>query len=260
MSYLMTEEQSMAVDGLRKFLDNEIEPMLKAEYDDKFIPTEKMKEIQKQLIDYGLMVAPHPEEFGGMGLDWTTHLMLMEELVYTSSDLAVPVVINAVVVDLMINNAPKHLQERYLPGLMSGDLFGCTAISEPDVGSDVAGAKTRAKRDGDHYIINGEKTWISNGEYSDIIVVTCRTSDDPKRGLTHFLVETKTEGVEVRGIPKIALNGQSTAQVFFSDVRVPAENMVGEEGLGLKNTLVTFERASTVKTDLNMVSRLLVTR
>jgi len=85
MSYLMTEEQQMAVDGLRKFLDNEIEPIVK-EYYEKFIPVEKMKEIHKQLINYGLSIAPHPEEFGGMGLDWTTHLRLYEEVAYTSSD------------------------------------------------------------------------------------------------------------------------------------------------------------------------------
>jgi len=242
MSYLMTEEQTMATDSLRKFLDNEIEPIVK-EYRDKFIPTEKMKEIQKELMNYGLTVAPHPEEYGGMGLDWTTHLRLMEEVVYTSSDLAVPSVINTVAIDLLINSASQEIKDQYLPGLLNGDLFICTAISEPDVGSDVAGAKTRAKLDGTDYVINGEKTWISNGEYADLIVVTCRTSDDPKLGLTHFLVDAKSEGVEVRGIPKIALNSQSTAQVFFSDVRVPAANMIGPEGLGLKNTMVVFERA-----------------
>lgn len=242
MSFLMTEEQRLAVDGLRKFLDNEIEPIVQ-EYRDKFIPKEKMKAIQKELIQFGLTVAPHPEEYGGMGLDWQTHLMLFEEVAYTSSDLAVPIIINSVGADMLINEAPDHIKERYLPGLLSGDLFVSSGISEPDVGSDVAGAKTRAKRDGDHFVINGEKTWISNGEYSDFFVCTCRTSDDPKRGLTHFLIDREEHGYDVRGIPKIAMNSQSTAQMFVQDVRVPAANMIGEEGMGLKNTLVSFERA-----------------
>jgi len=242
MSYMKTEEQQLAVDELRKFLDNEIEPIVQ-EYRDKFIPTEKMKEIQKELMNFGLTNAPHPEEYGGLGLDWTTHLMLIEEVVATSSDLAVPIVINTVAIDLLVKSAPDHIKEKYLPGLLSGDLFICTAISEPDVGSDVAGAKTHAKLDGNQYVINGEKTWISNGEYADLILVTCRTSEDPRKGLSHLLVERESEGIEVRGIPKIALNSQSTAQVFFDDVRVPATNMVGEEGLGLKNTMVVFERA-----------------
>jgi len=243
MSYFMNEEQRMAVESLRKFLDNEIEPIVQ-EYRDKFIPTDKMKEIQKELINFGLLAAPHPEEFGGMGMDWTTHLMLFEEVVATSSDLAVPIVINTVAIDLLVRSAPDHIKEKYLPGLLSGDLMICTAISEPDVGSDVAGAKTTAKLEGNHYVINGEKTWISNGEYADLIVCTCRTGEDPKNGgMSHLLVDANADGIDVRGIPKIALNSQSTAQVFFSDVRVPATDMIGEEGEGLRNTMVVFERA-----------------
>jgi len=242
MSFLKTPEQQLAVDDLRKFLDAEIEPVVQ-QYRDKFIPTALMKELQKKLMDFGLTITPHPEQYGGLGLDWSTHLMLFEEVVATSSDLAVPIVINTVAIDLLVKSAPQHIKDKYLPGLLSGELFICTAISEPDVGSDVAGAKTRAVKDGNEYVINGEKTWISNGEYADLILVTCRTSEDPKRGMSHFLVEAHTKGIEVRGIPKIALNSQSTAQVFFSDVRVAPENMIGEEGLGLKNTMVVFERA-----------------
>jgi len=242
MDFNRTEEQQMIVAELRKFLDNEIEPIMQ-EYRDKFIPKDVMKDIQKQLMNFGLTTAPHPEKYGGLGLDWQTHLMLIEEVTVTASDLTVPIVINTVAIDLLIKLAPDHIKEKYLPGLLSGDLFISTAISEPDVGSDVSSVKTRAKRVGNEFVINGEKTWISNGEYADLIFVTCRTSDDPKKGLSHFIVERDTQGIEVRGIPKIALNGQSTAQVFFEDVKVPPENMIGEEGMGLKNTMVVFERA-----------------
>jgi len=212
-------------------------------YRDKFIPTDVMKDIQKQLMNFGLTIAPHPEEYGGLGLDWQTHLMLFEEVVATSSDLAVPIVINTGAIDLLLKLASDQLKEKYLPGLLSGELFISTAISEPDVGSDVSSIKTRAKRVGNKFVINGEKTWISNGEYADLMIVTCLTGDDAKTGLSHFLVETKTPGIDIRGIPKIALNGQSTSQVFFEDVTVPPENMIGTEGMGLKNTMVVFERA-----------------
>ncbi len=242
MIFTRTEEQKMAVDGLRKFLDKEIEPIV-ADYKDKFIPRDKMQAIQKKLMNFGLTTAPHPEKYGGMGLDWQTHLMLFEEVAVTSSDLAVPIVINTVAIDLLLKLAPEHIKDKYLPGLLNGDLFISTAISEPDVGSDVSSVKTRAKRSGDKFIINGEKTWISNGEYADLMIVTCRTGDDARSGLSHFVVDTKTNGIEIRGIPKIALNGQSTAQVFFQDVEVSAENMIGTEGMGLKNTMVVFERA-----------------
>jgi len=103
----------------------------------------------------------------------------------------------------------------------------------------VAEIKTRAVRDGDHYIINGEKTWISNGEYSDVVVVTCRT----ETGLSHILVDRHEHGYESRNIDKIALGSQSTAQLFFQDVRVPVTNLIGNEGEGLKNTMKLFEVA-----------------
>jgi len=242
MSFTRTDEQRLAVGSLRKYLDTEIEPVVQ-DYREAFIPKTLMKELQQGLLPFGLTIAPHPDECGGLGLDWATHLMLFEELAYSSSDLAVPVVINTVAVDLLIKFAPDHLKDRYIADILSGELFICTAISEPDVGSDPSGIQTWAKRDGDEFVLNGEKTWISNGEYADLIFVTCRTSDDPKHGLSHFLVEADAPGIEVRGIPKIALNGQSTAQVFFQDVRVPEENMIGDEGMGLVNTMVVFERA-----------------
>jgi alkylation response protein AidB-like acyl-CoA dehydrogenase len=178
-----------------------------------------------------------------MGLDWLTSLMLFEEVAATSSDLSVPVLINSFGVVLLEKIAPPHLRERYLPGLLSGDRFVSMGISEPDVGSNVLEIKTRARREGDHYIINGEKTWISNGEYSDFLICTCRTSDDPRRGLTHFLIDRNEHPYEVRGIGKIAMNSQSTSQIFLSDVRVPASNMIGNEGEGLRNTLSLFERS-----------------
>lgn len=240
---MLNDEQQLAVDGLRKFLDAKIEPRIRDSLNTgSFIPTDEMKSLQQSLAEYGLTNAPHPEEYGGMGLDWTTHLLLFEELAYTSIDLAIPAVINCVAADLLLNGAPTAIKQKYVPGLLSGELMSCMGISEPAVGSDVSAVQTRARLDGDHYVINGEKTWITNGEYSDFMICTARTSDGSK-GLTHFLIDRQEHGYDVVGIPKIALNSQSTAQVFLNDVRVPAENIIGGLGSGLQNTLVTFERA-----------------
>ena len=235
----MNEEQRMAVDGLRRYLDEVIEPEF-MEHGDGFIPREKMQKWTQSLAEFGLINAPREAEWGGLEMDWVTHLRLFEEVAVTSMDVAVPVIINAVGADLLASAAPQHLKEKYLPGLLRGELFIAMGISEPDVGSDVAAVKTKAVRDGDDWVINGEKTWISNGEYSDIFVCTCKTGEGE---LTHILIDREEHGYEVRGIPKIALNGQSTAQIFLTDVRVPVANTVGEIGAGLKNTLVTFERA-----------------
>jgi acyl-CoA dehydrogenase len=238
-----TEEQQAAIDGLRRFLDAEVDPVFSKEYRDKFVPREKMGEILRELTQFGLVSGTVSEADGGMGLDWLTMVMLFEEVAATSIDLSVPVLINSFGAQLVAKLAPAHLRERYLPGLLSGDLFCSMGISEPDVGSNVLEIKTRARRDGDHYVINGEKTWISNGSYSDILICTCRTGDDPRRGLTHFLLDRREHPYEVRDIHKIAWNSQSTAQIFLTDVRVPAANMLGNEGEALKNTLWSFERS-----------------
>jgi alkylation response protein AidB-like acyl-CoA dehydrogenase len=238
-----TEEQQAAVDGLRRFLDAKVEPIVNKEYRDKFIPREKMGAIMRELTQFGLVSGVISEANGGTGIDWLTMIMLFEEVATTSADLSVPVLINSFGAYMVEQLAPAHLRERYLPGLVRGELFCSVGISEPDVGSNVLEIKTRARRDGDHFVINGEKTWISNGSYSDFLICTCRTGDDPRRGLTHFLLDRKEHPYEVREIHKIAWNGQSTAQIFLSDVRVPATNMIGNEGEALKNTLSMFERS-----------------
>ncbi|MGO9356845.1 MAG: acyl-CoA dehydrogenase family protein [Xanthobacteraceae bacterium] len=238
-----TEEQQAAVDGLRRFLNDKVEPVFNKEYRDKFVPREKMGAIMRDLTQFGLVSGVISEANGGMGIDWLTMIMLFEEVAATSADLSVPVLINSFGAYMIEQLAPAHLRERYLPGLVSGESFCSVGISEPDVGSNVLEIKTRARRDGDHFIINGEKTWISNGSYSDFLICTCRTGDDPRRGLTHFLLDRKEHPYEVREIHKIAWNSQSTAQIFLSDVRVPAANMIGNEGEALKNTLSMFERS-----------------
>jgi len=240
---IRTEEQQAAVDGLKRFLDAKVDKIFSKEYRDKFVPREKMGELMRQLTDFGLISGVVSEANGGMGIDWLTMTMLFEEVATTSSDLSIPVLINSCGALWLEKLAPAHLRERYLPGLINGELFCSIAISEPDVGSNVLEIKTRAKRDGDDFIINGEKTWISNGAYSDFLFCTCRTGDDPRRGLTHFLLDRKEHPYEVREIHKMALNSQSTTQIFLTDVRVPASNMIGKEGEALKNTLALFERS-----------------
>jgi len=239
MSFQMTEEQRMATDGLRKFLDKKIEPEFIAHGEGR-ISKEQMLKWTKELASFGLVNTPIPEKFGGMGMDWVTHLRLWEEVGVTSMDIAIPLLINVAGADLLVHNAPKHIQDKYLPGILNGKMFIALGISEPDVGSDVAAVKTQAIRDGDDWVINGEKTWISNGEYMDIFVCTCKTGEGK---LTHIAIDGNHPGLDVRHIPKMALNGQSTSQIFLTDVRVPIADTVGEIGKALMNTLVTFERA-----------------
>ena len=239
MNFTQSEEQKMVLESLRKFLDAEIEPAFR-DHGEEFIPREKMQRWMQQLSEYGMIKAPHAEQWGGFGMDWLTHLMVFEEVAYTSLDIAIPGFINCVGAELLRQLGSEELKRKYLPDLISGDKFIAMGISEPDVGSDVAAVKTRAVRDGDHWVINGEKTWITNGEYSDVFVCTCKTGEGE---VSHILIDREEHGYDVMGIKKLALNGQSTAQVFLSDVRVPVSNTLGELGAGLKNTLKLFEYA-----------------
>src|SRR6185369_10163902 len=171
-----------------------------------------------------------------------TEAMLFEELCAVSLDIGLCVMINKGMAVTLAELPPSqaHMRDRYLADVMAGRTFGGFCISEPDVGSNVADIRASARRDGDHYVINGEKTWISNGHYADFLIVTARTG--PKE-LSHILVDRKEHGFESRNIDKIALNGQSTAQVFLTNARVPVGNIVWEEGAALKNTMKLFEKA-----------------
>ena len=242
---LSAKEQREAIDQLRAFLDAKIEPIV-VEYRDRFIPKERMLSIAQQLVEFGLIVAPFPEDAGGWGLPWETHMRLFEEVCYTSSDIGLAISINAIGGNLLHKRAPEHIAKQYLPMVLKGEALLSVCISEPGVGSDVSSVSVRAKKDGDHYVINGEKTWITNGDYSDFLVVTARTGDGDTGGLTHIFVDRKEHGYETRSIAKIALNSQSTAQVFFNDTRVPIANRVGDEGKALSQTLQIFEVARLI--------------
>jgi acyl-CoA dehydrogenase len=238
---VQTEEQTLAIEGLRRFLRAEVEPVFNKEYRDLAMPKERMAEFMAGLAALGLVSGAVSEAHGGMGIDWLTLAMLFEEVCAVSIDISTPVLINTFGAYMLEHGAPAHLRDRYLPGLVKGETFVSMGISEPGAGSNVAEIRTRARREGDHYVISGEKTWISNGSYSDFLICTCRTGDDPKRGLTHILLDRVQHPYVAREIHKIAANTQSTAQIFLDEVRVPVTHRLGEEGDGLRNTLAAFE-------------------
>ncbi len=240
MTYVQpTEEQQLAIESFRKFLEAEIRPFAR-QYIDRFIPKEAMLEITPAFAEFGLPGVDVPTEFGGLGLSLVTRAMLLEELMTVSVDLGLFMFINCGIAVFLARHAPPHLRDKYLPGVLAGKVFGCMGISEPDVGSNVAELKTRGVLDGDHYVINGEKSWITGGHYSDFLICTTRTGE---KALSHILIDREEHGYETRNIEKIALNSQSTAQIFITDARVPVSNICGEEGKGLQNTVMEFETA-----------------
>jgi alkylation response protein AidB-like acyl-CoA dehydrogenase len=234
MDFSLSEEQQMIVDSFAKFLNAEIRPVAE-QYKDELIPKELMQSILQQMLDFGVGNGPIAEEYGGMGLDAVTVGLLQHELAKVSPDISIPVLIQ-MTTGKLLGIASEELKDAYLRPLMAGEKMGAVAMSEPGAGSEVTAVNCRAKLDGDDYVINGEKLWISSGDYSDFLILLCRVNEDPVGGLTLFLVD-REHGYETTNIQKMALNSQSTAQVFFDDVRVPAKNMLVEPGQALKTML-----------------------
>ena len=244
MNFLPTDEQRLAVEGFNRFLETKLEPIVRRYQPDKLIEKERMLEIFRSMLPYGMggngLIS---EANGGMGMPWLTYAMMYDQLARVSGDVAISLLIQqlgAYSLEVCSNDA---MRRKYLPRMVRGEIIACSGISEPGVGSNVAEVTCRAKADGDHYIVSGEKTWISNGGYSDFCMVIVRTSDEGARGLSMILVDRQEHGYESRNIDKLGLNSTSTAQLFFDKVRVPAGNMMIEAGTGLKNTLVLFEKA-----------------
>lgn len=229
----------MALDSFRRFADSEIRPVLEA-YEDSFVPREEMQSLVRQLQPFGVINGPVAEEDGGFGLDMVTYGLLFEELARASADLAV-VALLQMECSKLLAGVPDELTRPYLQAIAECEKFGSIGISEPDVGSNIAEIRTRARRDGDHFVVNGEKQWISNGHYSDFNICVAQVENDKeKEGLALLLVD-RDHGYTSRNIPKMILNSQSTAQLFFSEVRVPAANLLTAPGKGLGKMLGLLE-------------------
>lgn len=246
MDFSHSEDQTILLDGFKRFLEDEIRP-LADQYRDKFIEKDKALEIQKSLVPFGVVNGVVPEADGGLDLDQVTYGLLMHELARVSPDICITTQIYGVTAKLMAN-APDHIKGKYQKDLMDCKTVASVGLSEPDGGSDMASVKLRAKRQGDNYILNGEKTWNSSGGYSDFVFVLARFYDgDEDQGLGLIIAE-RAHGYETQDLPKTALNSQSTAQVFFNNVKVPAENVVVPAPNAMKSMLQTLSMSRPIVT------------
>lgn len=180
----------------------------------------------------GLLSPQIPEEYGGPGLDVSYNLVVTEELAYAGA----PNVFQThsdVVVDYVVHYASEELKKRWLPLTVSGQAVSAIAMTEPGAGSDLRGVRALARRDGDHFIVNGSKTYISNGQNADFAVVAVRT-EAGARSLSLLLIESDRPGYRCgRNLDKIGQHSADTSELFFDEVRVPVSNLIGEEGRGL---------------------------
>jgi butyryl-CoA dehydrogenase len=225
MDFSLTEEQRMFRDMFRDFAQGEIAP--NAEHLDKAeeAPTENFKKIAMQ----GLLAAPLPEAYGGAELDTLSYSIWLEELAKACMTTAVAVHVHGGMVGMTILREGTEAQkETYLPQLAAGERIGAFAWSEPSAGSDVGGLLTRARKEGDEYMLTGRKAWISNGAVAGLFLVFARSDPGVGQGLSAFLVERETEGVRVgRTEPTLGLRGLGMTPIYLDGVRVPASNLLG---------------------------------
>jgi acyl-CoA dehydrogenase len=223
------------------FLQKEIVPNYQRYHDNQLID----RDVFTKHAEHGFLAMEVPEEYGGPGVDdWRFNVVLAEETVKAgvADAMAGPLLHSDVVLPYIMASATEEQKARWLPDIAAGRKVLAIAMTEPGTGSDLAGIKTTAKRDGDSYIVNGGKTFITNGINADLVVVAARTSDDRHGGLSMFILERGMEGFErSKQIEKLGQHASDTAELFFTDVVVPAENLLGAEGTGfmqLVNRLV----------------------
>jgi alkylation response protein AidB-like acyl-CoA dehydrogenase len=240
MDLSLSEDQQAFQRLAREFLDKEVVPHRAAwdraeSVDTAIIP--KMGEIGF----FGLTI---PEEYGGLGGDFVTYCLGMEELGRADSSVRGIVSVSmGLVGKSILSHGTEDQKQQWLPGIAAGTAVGCFGLTEPDTGSDAGNLKTRAVRDGDDYVINGSKIFITNGTWADVCLVFARTGGPGPKGVSAFLVPTTTPGfgrTEIKG--KLGLRGQATAELSFDDVRVPASALLGPPGEGFMIAMQSLDK------------------
>jgi len=223
---------------VRRFVANEVAPVVSALEGDDTFPTE----IVAQMRELGLFGVTIPESHGGLGLDLRTYVGVIEELAYGWMSLTGIINTHTMCATLIMYHGSEEQQRRWLPQMASGERRGALSLSEPDAGSDTRNISCRAQRDGDEFVLNGTKAWVTNGERAGLVALAARTEE----GISAFIVE-KEPGVVFEGISvskhegKLGYKGVETVQMTYDDHRIQAANLIGEPGRGLPQILSVLE-------------------
>lgn len=233
MNFELNEEQLMVKSSVREFAQNEIATRAR-EYDEaeKF-PLEQIE----GLAELGILGMIIPEEYGGAGFDTVSYAVALEEIAQADPSVAVIVsVTNSVCCYPILSYGTEEQKQKFLVPLAKGEKLGAFCLTEPQAGSDATNLKTRAAADGDYYILNGTKSWVTNGGYSDVHIVMAVTGErDGKKEITAFIVEKDTEGFQVSSIEhKMGQRASQTTELSLTDARVPKANMLGNLGEGMR--------------------------
>lgn len=240
MDLSLTDDQEALVRMVREFADREVRPRA-AELDQK---AEFPKDLVRRMAELGLMGIEVPVDYGGSGLDTIAYVLAMEEISAACASTGVIMSVNnSLVCDPLMKFATEEQKQKWLVPLASGEKLGCFMLSEPEAGSDAAAQKTIARRDGDGYVIEGTKNWITNGPQADTgILFTMTAPEKGHKGITAFVVDMNAEGVR-RGTKddKLGIRASHSSQIFFDNHRVSEDQRLGAEGEGFKVAMSTLD-------------------
>ena len=227
---IFTQEHKMFRESVRKFYEREVAPYHAKWEENGVVP----RECWRKAGEAGFLCVAIPEAYGGVGADRYYSTILMEEQSYAGFTGPGFSLHSEIVAPYILNYGSEGQKKTWLPKMARGEAIGAIAMTEPGAGSDLQGVRTTAIRDGDDFVINGQKTFITNGQNADLVVVVTKTSPkEGAKGTTLFLVEGDRPGfTKGRNLEKLGMKAQDTSELFFTDVRVPASNMLGGEGQG----------------------------
>jgi acyl-CoA dehydrogenase len=227
---LFDEDHNQFRDTVRKFCENEIAPHTERWEAQQHVDREVWTKAGAQ----GFLCPTMPEQYGGIGVDKRFSVVLFEELARVNATGIGWSLHSEIVAPYLLHYGNDHLKQTYLPKMASGEMISAIAMTEPAAGSDLQGIKTTAVKDGDHYVLNGSKTFITNGYLCDLVIVVAKT--DPAagaKGTSLFVVDTTIPGfTKGKPLKKAGMKSQDTCELFFDNVRVPAQNLLGHENLG----------------------------
>ncbi|MGM7702562.1 acyl-CoA dehydrogenase family protein [Pseudalkalibacillus sp. Hm43] len=228
----LQEEHHIFREAFRKFLQKEAYPFYDQWEEDRVIP----RSFWEKMGENGFLCPWVDEKYGGLNADFAYSVVLLEEMERVGSSLVGIGLHNDIVTPYIEEYGSEEQKQRWLPKCISGEFITAIAMTEPSAGSDLAGIRMTAVKEGDHYVLNGEKTFITNGIHADLVVVVCKTdpkATPPHKGISLIVVDRDTPGFS-RGkkLNKVGLHSQDTAELIFEDAKVPVENILGEEGKG----------------------------
>jgi alkylation response protein AidB-like acyl-CoA dehydrogenase len=233
----LTAEQEAVKETVRQFAMEEVRPVARETDEAETFP----EDVWDALGELDLLSLTVPEEYGGYDADGVTYAIVNEELAYGLLAVATAASVHSLVTSCIATFGTDAHKERWLPRMASGRPVGAFCLSEPEAGSNPAGMSTVAERDGDEYVLNGKKQWITNGERAEVCIVFAKTDREDDGSITQFLVPKDAAGIEVgKKEQKLGLRASDTTTLMFDDVHVPAENRLTEEGRGLSAALETL--------------------